>query len=56
MYERIEDYEDNKWFYFYVMLLHAAEVCEERATRKQKYTEDKKGVNFGNDDQKQEGI
>lgn len=56
MYERIEDYKDNEWFYFYIMLLHAAEICEELAVKKQKYTEDKKGVNLGNNGQKQEGI
>lgn len=49
----LEDYKNNKWFYFYAALVLGAEICAER---KQQKKEKVSGINIGTNGQKQKGI
>lgn len=59
MYECIEDYEDNQWFYFFLMLVHGADICTDKDYIEKKYHSNDKGISgvkVDSNGQKQEGV
>lgn len=55
--ESIDGYEDNKWFFFYLALMGAAEKCMDKEYLREKYHKKLKELNLDiTDDKKQKGI
>lgn len=54
---QIDEYEEHKWFYFYLALMGAAEKCQDKDYLREKYHNKLKELKLDlTDDQKQKGI